>query len=145
MLKVVKHVFLSTGPLKDCKSSNSYIVVINNCDKHISGDHMSLISKNSDSVNIIDKQINSAKDSDNSVTNNDEDLLISDNISINSDFDDDDIFIPSNLHYVDDNFANNGNNLQPNQHVRRNVRSESQRLNDGLSMNPPGSRLRSGR
>ena len=38
----------SNGTVKDCKSSNSYIVVINNCDKHISGDHMSLVSKNSD-------------------------------------------------------------------------------------------------
>ena len=135
----------SKGTVKDCKSSNSYIVEINNCNKHILSDHMSLVSKNNDNVNISIKQIIYAKDSDNIVINNNEDLHISDNISIHSDFDDDDIFIPSNLHYVDDNFANNDNILQPNQLVRRNTRSESQRLNDGLSMNPPGSRLRSGK
>ena len=121
----------SKGKVKNCKSKNSYIVVINECDKHISGDHMSILPKDSDnnSNSIITNDTNTntvISDNDNNYDEND-----SDNISVVSD-NDIEIFVPSDLVY----------DTQFNNIPRRRYRSEAQKLNDSLTSNPPGSRLR---
>ena len=117
----------SKGIVKEIKSNNSYVVVINDIDKHISGDHMSLISNNNnkDVLNI----------------NNDIQVTPADITDINYDDDcesnvsDIDVILPSDLDYTHDDMNR----------PRRKYRSEAQKLTDHLNWNPPGSRLRSGR
>ena len=120
----------SKDKVKECKSNNSYIVVIRDIDKHISGDHMSLISNNSD-IDVIninnDIQVTPAND----IT----DINYDDDSDSESNVSDIDVILPSDLDYIHDVV-----NLP-----RRKYRSEAQRLTDDLSWNPPGSRLRSGR
>ena len=65
----------SKGVIKDIKSKNSYIVLINNIEKHISGDHMSLLSNDNNSENfntIPDDDLDMYSDTD-SVTEYDSD------------------------------------------------------------------------
>ena len=120
----------SKGIVKHVRSNNSYVVVINDIDKHISGDHMSLISNNSD-IDVIninnDIQVTPAND----IT----DINYDDDSDSESNVSDIDVILPSDLDYIHDVV-----NLP-----RRKYRSEAQRLTDDLSWNPPGSRLRSGR
>ena len=117
----------SNGVVKDIKSNNSYIVFVNDRDKHISGDHMSLISNNN---NVKDKQVLI----DDNLHDSDEDLDISDNISVDYDSDDDLELISQTVNNV-----NNINNVH-----RRHYRTEAQKLQDNLSNIHPESRLRSG-
>ena len=118
----------SNGVVKEIKSNNSYLVFVNDRDKNISGDHMTLISNN-----------NNVKDNtclliDDNLHNSDEDLDISDNISVDYDSEDD-----LELMYQTVNNANNINNVH-----RRNYRTEAQKLHDNLSNIHSGSRLRLG-
>ena len=126
----------SKGVVKDCQSNNSYKVVVNGCEKHISSDHMSLLSKDSgDSVNVNEKEAVPEK-----VSNDNEDLCFSETESIincDSDSDDDDEdLVYSSLPSV---------NLHSGNIPKRKYRSESNKLHDSLSLNPPVSRLRSGK
>ncbi|CAL4064251.1 unnamed protein product [Meganyctiphanes norvegica] len=122
----------SNGIVKDIKGNNSYIVTIGDRDKHISGDHLSLISKDSrnNSDTIKDKNLILTIDS-NDIELTDDDF--SDNVSIMSD--DSDIFLP----VINSNVGN-----VPNI-VRRKNRAEYQKLYDSLSNAFPVSRTRSGR
>ena len=125
----------SKGVVKDCQSNNSYIVLVNDREKHISGDHMSLLPKDrSDNVSVNDKEVVPDK-----VLNDNEDSCSSDTVSVlnyDSDSDDDDEdLVYSSLPSVNVHFDNV---------PRRKYRSESQKLHDSLSVNPPVSRLRSG-
>ena len=127
----------SKGVVKDCQSNNSYNVVVNGREKHISSDHMSLLPKDScDSVNVNDKEVIPDK-----VSNDNVDLCTSETESIltcdsDSDDDDDEDLVYSSLPSV---------NLHSGNFPIRKYRSESQKLHDSLSRNPPQSRLRSGK
>ena len=99
----------SKGVIKDIKSKNSYIVIINNIEKNISGDHMSLISNdsNNENVNIIPDE-----------TLNDIDDIYSDTDSITEYDSDDEIYsnLPNSTHINNDNIP------------RRKSRTEVQKL-----------------
>merc|ERR1712179_574205 len=62
------------GLVKNFKSNNSYIVTINNVDKHISADKMTLMQKvnnNSIDSNDVNENTNSNSENNNNVYNND--------------------------------------------------------------------------
>ena len=124
----------SYGILKEIKSNNSYIVTVSDIDKHISGDHIRLSSKeaSNDNENINDHNLKSAMDSNDVDSDCDENSDTSDSVSIFSD-DESDIDIPSTrtVGTVNDNITNH-----------RTYRTESQKLHDNLSTDAPASRLR---
>ena len=132
----------SHGIVNECKSNNSYIVTINDRNKHISGDNMRLISKNCFDNNVrvnkdnvpltMDPNMESKDSSD------DMDVYISDNDSVISDND--------NLIFSDRNnsYEMVSNNVT-NGVARKHYRPEHEKLNDGLSITFPASRTRSGR
>ena len=116
----------SNGIVKDIKSNNSYLVFVNDRIKHVSSDHMTLISNNNmkDKV-VIDTNLND------DLNNMDEDLDMSDNMSVDYDSD-------NELYSQTSNDVNN-NNVH-----RRHYRTEAQKLQNYLSnFVHPGSRLRS--
>ena len=146
----------SKGKVKDIKSKNSYIVVIDNVAKHISSDHMSLLPSNDININndnnsnvnspiqnvSDDKDINIILTRSKSNENNSNSNSVSnvDNMNddeLESEDEVDDIFVPSDVVY--------NNNFEYDYGNRRRYRSEAQKLNDSLSVNPPRSRLRSGK
>ena len=122
----------SIGIVKEIKSNNSYIVYVEGCDRHISGDNMRHIT---DSDNDIPDNVLNNNLSDNVVVNND----LSDNndeedtISISSEDSDESDFIPITTTVV--------NNVPR----RRRYRNEAQKLRDALSQADPPTRFRSGR
>ena len=64
----------SKGKVKDTKSKNSYIVEVNDRDRHISGDHMSILPKDSvDLNNAIDNDSNNVIENSNNVIDNNND------------------------------------------------------------------------
>ena len=142
----------SIGVVKDCQSNNSYIVMVNGREKHISSDHMSLLPKD-DSDNVNDS---SNKVSDDKEDSDDEDLVHSSLPCDDSDDDDEDL-VHSSLPCddSDDDDEDLVHSYLPLPCVDRNVsnvpvpqrkyKSESQKLQDNLSVAPPASRLRSGK
>ena len=122
----------SIGIVKEIKSNNSYIVYVEGCDRHISGDNMRHFT---DSDNDIPDNVLNNNLSDNIVVNND----LSDNndeedtISISSEDSDESDFIPITTTVV--------NNVPR----RRRYRNEAQKLRDALSQADPPTRFRSGR
>ena len=138
--KVNKH-----GLIKAFKNNNSYIVSIDNCDKHISADNMRLIqsvqtaeSDKNTNINNNDSIINQAvadnvskpNSLNNSIIDQDNDF-ISDTESIMSSSDISEYEFPNSNQYV---------NIQP---ARRKYISEVDKLNIGIPSNM--SKTRSGR
>ena len=148
----------SKGKVIHIKSKNSYIVVIDNVAKHISGDHMSILTgkdininkDNNSNVNSSIQNVSDDKDINTIVTrsksnennSNSNSVINVDNMNddeFNESEDEvDDIFVPSDVVY-------NNNNFEYDYVNRRRYRSEAQKLNDSLSVDPPRSRLRSGK
>ena len=117
----------SNGTVKDIKSNNSYVVFVNGRDKHISGDHLSLIVNN----DITDENI---------VVDNSNDNIINDQIVLNIDNDSeesDDVYSDSSD--SDDEIEQTYHNPRI---VHRKYRNEAQKLQDRLSKPNPNSRLR---
>ena len=115
----------SDGVVKDVKSNNSYTVFVDGRDKHISGDHMSLLNENVNRqlpVSLPDETLTVCDDSDS----------ISDTISIDSD--DESVYTPPMTHVTHRQLRGRGP-----------YRTEAQKLRDSLSIGTPLSRLRSGR
>ena len=119
----------SHGLVKEFKSNNSYIVTINEIDKHISSDHMRLSEINSS---------NDSKDSNNPNVdfNIHIDDTISDTDSVLSDYSDMYVFPNTSNNYQ---VISNNNNSIP----RKKYRTEVEKLNEGFN-NLPESRTRSG-
>ena len=148
----------SKGKVINIKSKNSYIVVIDNVAKHISGDHMSILTgkdininkDNNSNVNSSIQNVSDDKDINTIVTrsksnennSNSNSVINVDNMNddeFNESEDEvDDIFLPSDGVY-------NNNNFEYDYVNRKRYRSEAQKLNDSLSVDPPRSRLRSGK
>ena len=116
----------SNGVVKDIKINKFYVVFVNDRDKHISGDHMSLIYNN----NVKDIQVIP----DDNLYDSDENLDISDNISVDYDSDDD-------VEPISQTISNVINNVNDNNVQRRHYRNEAQKLQDNLSNIYPESRL----
>lgn len=140
----------SSGVVKECKSRNSYIVTVNDREKHISGDHITFISKGCSNVNESERTLNSIldsnKDSNNSGSYSNENLAFSDNESNVSD--ESDISMPqinismprissSSSALVSDNIVGSVS--------KKKYKTEHLKLRDGLSTNFPASRTRSGK
>ena len=119
----------SIGTVREVKSGNSYIVFIDNCERHISGDNMRLI-KNSD---LLDKP----SDIDNTMLTND---LPDNGIS---ESDNDDTMSVGSEDSIDD-APLTATVLHPAPRPRR-YRTEVQKLHEGLNQAVPLSRTRSGR
>ena len=119
----------SHGLVKECKSNNSYIVTINEIDKHISSDHMRLSEINSS---------NDSKDSNN--PNVDFNIHIDDTISytdsVLSDYSDMYVFPNTSNNYQV--ISNNNNSIN-----KKKYRTEIEKINEGFN-NLPESRTRSG-
>ena len=144
--------------IKQRKSKNSYIVTINNKDKHVSADHITFISKGCSNVNgkESDRNLNSNLDSnkDPSKSNHSDDNLdFSDN---ESDVSDIDIYLPQINHSMPISDSNNGNLVEGDNanlvagnitgsFPKRKYKAEHLKLRDGLSTTFPVSRTRSGR
>ena len=124
----------SHGLVKQVKSNNSYIVNINDCDKHISSDMMRLSENNSDSNQLI---MNNNNDS-NSLVKNDNDEYFSDNDSNFSEENDEYTFTNNS----DRNFILANDN---NHRIRKTYRSEIDKLSSDFTVNLPESRIRSGK
>ena len=122
----------SIGIVKETKSNNSYIVYVEGCDRHISGDNMRHIT---DSDNNLPDNVLNNDLPDNIVVSND----LSDNndnedtISISSNDSDESDYVPITTTVVNNNVP------------RRRYRNEVQKLRDGLSQVDPPTRFRSGR
>ena len=116
----------SVGTVREIKSGNSYIVLIDNCERHISGDNMRII-KDSD---LIDKPPD-----DNTMLTND----LPDNVISESD-NDDTISIGS-----DDSIDDAPLTVMHPTHRPRRYRTEVQKLREGLNQAVTLSRTRSGR
>ena len=118
----------SYGIVKQIKSNNSYMVTIGDRDKHISGDHIRLSSKEAvnDNENRNDHNLESVMEPNDDDIDCDENSDTSDSVSSISD--DSDIDIPDT---VNDNVTSH-----------RTYRTESQKLHDNLSTDAPASRLR---
>ena len=140
----------SIGVVKDCQSNNSYIVMVNGREKHISSDHMSLLPKD-DSDNVNDS---SNKVSDDKEDSDDEDLVHSSLPCDDSDDDDEDLVhssLPCDDSDDDDEDLVHSylpcvdRNISSVPVPQRKYKTESQKLQDSLSVAPPASRLRSGK
>ena len=131
----------SSGIVKECKSNNSYIVTFNDRDKHISGDHMRLSSKDcvNDKTSAINDNMITIKDSDrdSNVISDDKDVSFSDNESIVSD--DSEIVILPISNDLESDFNDGTNSVH-----RRLHKPEHEKLIDSLTTTFPGSRTRSG-
>ena len=129
----------TTGIVKEPKSMNSYIVIIDKCEKHISGDHMRLLSKRCEMNKVRDnKHTKVSMDLSDSEFINNKNCENLDNKSVISD--DSDIYIPS--------IFNNRSiipNTEKNSVNKKKYRVEHEKLHDGLSTNLRMSRTRSGR
>ena len=129
----------SSGTVKDCKSNNSYIVTIDNCDKHISGDHMRLNCVDNNARLDNDHFSKNVESNIASNDSSDEDGYLSDNDSIVSD-DSDDYIFPQ----ISKNCGNVSNNVT-NYVSRRKYRTENEKLKDSLTKDFPESRTRAGK
>ena len=152
----------STGIVKEVKSKNSYIVVLGDCEKHISGDHMRLLSKgcpntgkykNNGSVLPMDSHSDHngetkvkyknkgsplPRDSNNSDLRNVVDYEYVDNESIISD--------DSDIGWLPKIYSSYSNpSTKANCAKKKTYKNESQKLQDSLSSNLRASRTRSGR
>ena len=134
-----------TGTVKNKKSNNSYIVLIDNCEKHISGDYMRLLSKSCESVKVTDNSQSAilSKNSNNGDQSSDGNYEVEDNESVSSD--DSDLWLPkinfSNRYSVNRQVPNN----TARGTMKRKYRTEDQKLHDNVSPHLRGTRLRSGR
>ena len=119
------------GIVKEIKSNNSYIVYVEGCDRHISGDNMRHIT---DSDNDLP---------DNVVLNND----LSDNIAVNNDLSDNnnDDTISISSEDSDESDYTPITTTVVNNVPRRRYRNEAQKHRDALSQADPPTRFRSGR
>ena len=137
----------SIGVVKDCQSNNSYIVVVDGREKHISSDHMSLLQKdNSDndmeddekiSDKVLDDEEDPKKEAEIIYDSDDDEDLVHSSLPCD-DSDDDEDLVHSSLPSVNRNI---GYVPVP----QRKYKTESQKLYDSLSVAPPASRLRSGK
>ena len=144
----------SHGLVKECKSNNSYIVTINDCDKHISSDHMRLSAKDCSNNNTrVDNKLplikDSKKDSNDSSDDNIPLIMDYNNDSNNNDTfsDNDSILSDDSDIYMFPNIANNYqvmSNNNTNSMSKKHYRSELEKLNDGFIIFLPESRTRSG-
>ena len=131
------------GTVKNKKSNNSYIVLIDQSEKHISGDYMRLLSKNCDSVKVNDKNQSVTNNLNNDDQSSDGNYEIEDNESISSD--DSELWLPKI------NFSNRNSVIRqvPNNAakgiMKRKYRQEYQKLKDNLTREAPPTRTRSGR
>ncbi|CAL4128351.1 unnamed protein product [Meganyctiphanes norvegica] len=122
----------SPGTVKEIKSNNSYIVLVDDCYKHVSGDNLRLLKDsvggNFDTIETV------PPDNSDNLNNSLSDSNISDDedsISIDSD-DSDSTYTPHTI-------------IMARDAPRRQYRTEAQKLRDALSRDVPQSRLRSGR
>ena len=129
------------GIVKEIKSNNSYIVYVEGCDRHISGDNMRHIT---DSDNDLPDNVVLNNDlPDNVVLNND----LSDNIAVNNDLSDNnnDDTISISSEDSDESDYIPITTTVVNNVPRRRYRNEAQKLRDALSQADPPTRFRSGR
>ena len=123
----------NNGIVKDIKSNNSFIVCINNVDKHISADNMRLIQ----SVKTAESKDNINKDNNCDISKN----IMSD--ALISDGENDDVISLISEEESEYEFTNPSQFTNYNYHARKKYRSELDRLNVGIPLNI--SKTRSGK